>query len=135
MRKITFFILLLSVFTTKGQTLADLTVIKARGFVYYSDLGAKGDGTTDDMGAIIATHNLANEHGLAVKADPGFSYYLSGKDQTAVIRTDTDFGTAFFLIDDTEVENRNAPVFLVSSSYKPFPLSGISKLKRNQTKI
>lgn len=108
---------------------------KASGIVQYSDFGAKGDGKTDDKDAIVATHEFANEHDLKVKADDGASYYIGGKDQTAIIQTDTDFGTASFLIDDRAVENRNAPVFLVSSSLKPFKLEGITSLKRNQEKI
>lgn len=70
-----------------------------------------------------------------VKADAGATYYISGKDRTAVIRTDTDFGTAAFVIDDTRVENRNAFVFLVDSSLQPFRPEGISTLRKNQKKI
>ena len=113
----------------------DFQQFKANGFVRYSDFGASGDGKTDDIDAIAATHAFANQHGLSVKADEGAIYYISGKDRTAVIRTDTDFGTAAFTIDDSEVQNRNAHVFLVSSSLKPFRLEGISSLKRNQEKI
>jgi hypothetical protein len=88
---------------------------KAAGLVRYSNFGAKGDGKTDDIDAIAATHAFANLHGLLVKADDGATYYIGGKERTAVIQTDTDFGTAAFIIDDTEVENRNASVFTVSS--------------------
>ncbi|WP_372948623.1 hypothetical protein [Mariniphaga sp.] len=108
---------------------------KANGVVRYSDFGARGDGQTDDMDAIAATHAFANQHGLSVKADKGANYYIGGKDRTAVIRTDTDFSTAAFIIDDTDVENRNAHVFMVSSSLEPFKPEGISSLKRNQGKI
>lgn len=113
----------------------DLRAIKARGWVSYGDFGAVGDGTTDDVDAIAATHAFANQHGLPVKADADATYYLGGKARTAVIRTDTDFGSATFLIDDTEVENRNAPIFEVSSSLQPFELEGISSLKRHQEAI
>lgn len=109
--------------------------MKAAGFVRYSDFDARGDGETDDMGAIAAAHEFANEHGLPVKADDGATYYISGKDLTAVIRTDTDFGAASFVVDDREVEDRSSSVFLVSSSLQPFQLEGISSLKRNQEKI
>jgi hypothetical protein len=113
----------------------NVAAFKARGWVRYSDFGAKGDGKTDDLDAIAGTHAFANQQGLPVKADEGRTYYLGGKDRTAVIRTDTDFGTAAFLIDDTDVQNRNAAVFEVSSSLQPFPLKGITSLKRNQEKI
>ena len=113
----------------------DVARFKADGMVRYSDFGAKGDGKTDDINAIAATHAFANRHGLLVRADEGATYYISGKERTTVIRTDTDFGTAAFIIDDTEPQNRKASVFLVSSSLQPFPLEGISSLKRNQKKI
>jgi len=113
----------------------DLLTFKVRGWVSYSDFGAKGDGKTDDIDAIAATHAAANQSGLTVKANEGARYYIGAKDRTAVIRTDTDFGTATFLIDDTEVQNRNAPVFMVSSALQPITLQTISSLKRNQRKI
>ena len=110
---------------------------KAKGFVRYSDFGAKGDGKTEDIDAIAATHAFANQHDLKVKADNDATYYIGGKQRTAIIQTDTDFGTAAFIIDDSHVsvENRNTSVFMVSSSLKPFELDGISSIRRNQKKI
>ncbi len=113
----------------------DAQNFKKRGLISYSDFGAKGDGKTDDIDAIAAAHAFANQQGLPIKADAGATYYIGGKERTVMIQTDTDFGKASFLIDDTEVQNRNAPVFLVSSSLQPFPLKGVSSLKRNQEKI
>jgi hypothetical protein len=113
----------------------DAVKYKAAGVVHYGELGAKGDGKVNDMDAIAATHAFANLHGLRVKADEGATYYIGGKERTAIIRTETDFGTANFIIDDTEVQNRNASVFTVSSDLKPFKLETISSLKRNQKKI
>ncbi len=108
---------------------------KAAGLVQYSDFGARGDGKADDIDAIAATHAFANRHGLSVKADAGATYYIGGRERTALIRTDTDFNTASFLIDDTQVQNRNASVFTVGSDLKPFKLESIASLKRNQKKI
>ncbi len=113
----------------------DARKFKANGSVRYSDFGARGDSKTDDIDAIAAAHAFANQHGLSVKADEGATYYIGGKDRTAVIQTDTDFGSADFIIDDTDVENRSAHVFLVSSNLQPFDLEGLSSLKRNQDKI
>lgn len=113
----------------------DARKYKAAGVVRYSNFGARGDGKADDADAIAATHAFANLHGLAVKADDGATYYIGGKERTVVIRTDTDFGKAAFFIDDTEVQNRNASVFTVSSGLKPFRLDKITSLKRNQKKI
>jgi hypothetical protein len=113
----------------------DLLKFKANGLVRYSDFGARGDGKTDDIDAIAAAHAFANQQGLPVKADEGATYYIGGKNRTAVIRTNTDFGKAAFIIDDTVAQNRNANVFVVSSSLQTFKLEGISSLKRNQEKI
>lgn len=114
---------------------ATVARFKTAGVIRYSDFGASGNGKTDDIDKIAATHAFANAYGLRVKADDGATYYISGKDRTVIIQTDTDFGKAAFLIDDTEVENRNASVFTVSSGLKPFKLETITSLKRNQEKI
>ena len=124
----------------KGELLVnvapkDVQAFKKRGWVGYRDFGAIGDGKTDDMDAIAAAHAFANQQNLPVKADQGATYYIGGKERTAVIRTNTDFGTAAFIIDDIDVANRNASVFVVSSSLQPFDLKGVTSLKRNQEKI
>ncbi len=113
----------------------DVLKFKGAGLVRYSDFGAHRDGKTDDIDAIAATHAFANLHGLLVKADAGATYYIGGKERTAVIQTDTDFGTASFIIDDTEVKNRNASVFMVSSVLRSFKLKTITSLKKNQKRI
>ncbi|WP_421798234.1 hypothetical protein [Haliscomenobacter sp.] len=113
----------------------DVRKFKARGFVRYSDFGAKGDGKTDDIDAIAVTHAFANQQNLMVKADQGATYFIGGKERTAIIQTDTDFGTAAFIIDDTAVKNYNAAVFEVGSKLQAFKLEGVSSLKRNQEKI
>lgn len=109
--------------------------LKAKGFVSYSDFGAKGDGKTDDITAIAATHQFANEQVLPVKADASATYYISGKDQTATIQTNTDWGTASFIIDDTLVQRRGPFIFLVTSTLEAFDIEGISSLKKNQESI
>lgn len=108
---------------------------KDAGLVHYSDFGAKGNGKTDDINAIAGTHAFANQNGLKVKADEGANYYIGGKELTAIIQTDTDFGNAAFIIDDREVENRSASIFVVTSSMEPFKPEGIVSLKQNQEKI
>ncbi len=108
---------------------------KAKGFVLYSDFGADGNGKTDDIDAIAATHAFANQYTLLVKADNAATYYIGGKDRTVAIRTNTDFGTATFIIDDTDVKNRNASVFEVGSDLLSFKPEGITSLRRNQEKL
>ncbi len=113
----------------------DVKAFQKRGWLTYKDFGAMGDGKTDDIDAIAATHAVANKYNLSVKSDKGASYYISGKQRTAVIQTNTDFGTAAFIIDDTEVQDRNAPVFTVSSGLQPIKITTIASLKRNQQTI
>jgi hypothetical protein len=112
-----------------------LQKFKSRGYVTYKDFGAKGDGKTDDMDAIVATHDYANKNGLIVKGDEGATYYISGKSKIATVMTNTDFGTASFIIDDTNVENRNTNIFQVSSRLQSFKPAGITTLKKNQSKV
>lgn len=113
----------------------DLSRFKTAGVVRYSDFGARGDGKTDDIAAIAATHAFANQQKLLVKADANATYFIGGTECTVVIQTDTDFGNAAFTIDDTKVQNRNAPVFMVSSGMQPFIPEGIASLRKNQEKI
>ena len=103
--------------------------------VRYEKFGACGDGVTDDIDAIAKAHEFANQHGLPVRADDGATYYIGGKERTVVIQTDTDFGSAKFIIDDASVENRRAHIFMIPSTQKAFDLKGISSLTRNQPKI
>ncbi|MFY0651356.1 MAG: hypothetical protein JXQ96_04955 [Cyclobacteriaceae bacterium] len=112
-----------------------ISKFKTDGFVNYSDFGAKADGKTDDIISIAAAHEIANQHGLPVRAEDGATYYIGGTTRTAIIKTDTDFGKASFIVDDTEVEDRGSHVFQVSSSLEAFEPKGISSLKRNQEKI
>ena len=113
----------------------DINRFRAAGHISYRDFGAKGDGRTDDIDAIAAAHAFANTLGLPIKAGDGATYYIGRSDRTAIIQTNTDFGEAAFIIDDTNVKNRNAPVFKVSSGLKPFKIEAIHSLKRNQKKI
>jgi len=93
-------------------------------FVTYEQFGAVGDGKTDDFAAIVATHEYANENGLRVFANETATYYLSGKSKTATIKTDTDWSTARFIIDDTAVENRNSWIFNVAASKSSYSVTG-----------
>ena len=82
-------------------------------FVNYEQFGAVGDGVADDFGAIIACHEYANATGTPVKATDGSTYYIDGKKRHAVIKTDVDFGTAKFIIDDRCVERITSYVFSI----------------------
>ena len=105
------------------------------GFVTYEQFGAVGDGVADDQAAIVAAHAAANEKGLPVKAGHGKTYRIGGGDRVAIIRTDVDFGDARFVVDDTAVKNRGAPVFLVESDSKAISIGNMKPLKRGAGNI
>lgn len=113
----------------------ELKKARKAGKITYKQLGAKGDGKTNDLVAIVATHEVANQYKLDVEADQDASFYIGPEDLTATIRTNTDFKNAHFIIDDTNVENRNSPIFAVTSNFEAVPLTGITRLKRNQARI
>lgn len=104
-------------------------------FITYEKFGAKGDGVTDDMPAIVAAHAAANAKGLPVKATAGKTYYIGTTPLTAEIRTDTDFGNAFFIIDDVDAENPRKSVFEVCPDKKEFQVKGVKTLMRGQTNL
>ena len=109
----------------------------AQDFVTYEEFGAVGDGKADDMAAIVAAHAAANEKGMPVRAGAGKTYYIGKGARTAVIRTDVDFGTAAFVIDDREVplDKRSTPVFRISAAAKPVAIKGPATLSRGQANI
>ena len=85
-------------------------------YVTYEDFGAVGDGKADDLEAVVKAHEYANANGLSVFANETATYYIGGANKTAVVMTDTDWSTARFIIDDTNVENRSAWVFNIAPS-------------------
>lgn len=107
----------------------------SRGWVSYKDFGAKADGKSDDVMPMSRAHKFANENNLIVKIEGSDSYYIGERNLTIDIQTDTDFGSAIFIIDDTKVEDRSANVFSVNSSLKARKITSVSSLKKNQSKI
>lgn len=85
-------------------------------YVTYEDFGAVGDGKADDFEAVVKTHEYANANGLSVFANETATYYIGGANKTAYIMTDTDWSTARFIIDDTQVENRGSWIFNIAPS-------------------
>ncbi len=127
-----FLVIALSVFSFVQSAFAELG---SKDVIRYSEYGAVGDGVTDDFDAIIKAHDAANEAGLKVRADAGATYYIGGANKTAQIRTDTDWGDAKFLIDDTNVENRNSHIFHVSSRLPSTQVTTVKTLAKNQAKL
>lgn len=93
-------------------------------YTTYEDFGAVGDGKADDFQAIVDTHAYANSNGLSVLAREGAQYYIGGSDISAVIKTDTDWSTARFIIDDTDVVSRGSWIFTVAPSKSAVSLTG-----------
>lgn len=94
--------------------------------LHYSDFGAVGDGQTNDMEAIILTHDTANAQGRCVQADEGAVYYIAQISRSAIIMTSTDWHGAKFIIDDSQIstaENeRGAYIFSVNPTTGMIPL-------------
>ncbi|TWO30744.1 hypothetical protein E1J38_014480 [Seonamhaeicola sediminis] len=116
-------------------TPSDTSSLLNKSTLNYEDFGAVGNGKSDDIIAIAATHAFANAHNKQVKTKDSATYYISGKSHTVIIKTNTNFGKAAFIIDDTQVENRKTPVFLVSSKFEPIQIKSVSSLKKNQSKL
>ena len=98
--------------------------------VCYEDFGAVGDGKTDDFDAIRAAHAYANEHGLDVVTDGTKTYYIGNAaldektpKPAAKIKTNVDFGTSKFIIDDSEITvdmpARNGTIFHIDRDTEP----------------
>lgn len=113
----------------------DLNLIKKKGVINYSDLGAIGDGVSDDAIFIKATHEVANHYGFDVKADDDALYNITGKKVSAIISTNTDFGDATFIIDDTNVDDYTSSIFEVRSKKPSFKINHIKSIKKGQKKI
>ena len=97
--------------------------------IKYEDFGAIGDGKTDDFSAIRMAHEKANETGEAIEATPGKCYYLKNSEgRPIVIKTDTNWRGASFIIDDTEVSAASpetypsCDIFKIENDYEALEL-------------
>ena len=102
-----------------------------RGYVKYSDFGAVGDGVHDDWREIVDAHDYANEKGLPVRADEGYTYYVHDFTRSAIIKTDTCFDGAKFVLDDTGAlafDYKHIPFWLVDKE-NPVEVYGGEELK------
>jgi len=98
----------------------------------YRDFGAAGDGITDDMHAIVKTHEAANKQNLPVQADPNAVYFIGDHDITAVIQTPTDWNTAKFIMDDKNLKHPRQHIFHVMSKHAPIDISSLGAFKKDQ---
>ena len=102
--------------------------------VTYESFGAIGDGVADDLPAICKAHEHANAHGQSVRANPSGTYHLGRQALTARIATDTDWSTARFMIDDTDVDDHRKSLFHVCSLLDPLEIR-IDRLVRDQKQV
>ena len=100
----------------------------------YEDFGAIGDGVADDLPAIVKTHEAANAQGAGVRARPDACYHLGRQALTAIIATNTDWNTARFTIDDSDVDDHKQHIFSVESLLQPIDLQ-IEHLTRDQARL
>ena len=127
-----------NIFLTAALAAIAVTALEASArqrFVTYEQFGAKGNGVTDDMPAIVAAHAYANEKGLREKKKKGKKYFIGNAPLTAEIRTDTDFGSASFIIDDVDTKGIKKPVFVVAPDKEAFDVKGVRTLRRGQTNL
>ena len=107
--------------------------------VKYSDFGAVGDGVTDDYEAIKAAHIEANRTGLTVIAESGKTYNLGQHPTPIIVKTDTIWDGATFIIDDSQFSVwssvRTSAVFSIESSTNPSSVAGIKSLEKGQTNV
>lgn len=98
-------------------------------YVYYNDFGAVGDGVAEDYPAIVAAHKYANQHGFTVCAGDNtgntkYTYYIGNITETAVIKTNVNWGKATFYIDDKAVgfgsTASKTSIFRFESDYSTF---------------
>ena len=109
-------------------------MIHMKKYLCYEDFGAKGDGVTDDLAAIVACHEEANKTGTPVKAKDGATYYIGTQKMTAIVKTDVDFGTAKIMIDDRGLEDIRFDVFCVMSDHQAFT-PAITTLAQGQKNV
>lgn len=100
-------------------------------YVTYERFGAKGDGKENDLPAIRAAHQYANERNLPVRAKADGCYRI-GAGEPAIIKTDTDFQNARFLIDDSQltVKEGQKNVFRVESDIPPWDVTVPAPLRQ-----
>lgn len=106
-------------------------------YITYEEFGAKGDGQTNDMPAIIQAHEAANEQGIPVKAKSKACYYIGDTDKPAVIKTDTDFQDSEFIIDDTALDfnNRRVNIFEVRPDKESYSVEIPNGLELTATNV
>jgi len=128
----------ITVTTDEGEFSA-VSAIIVRPLYFYSQFGAVGDGIADDFAAIAATHAAANLSGGKVMADleHGVTYFIGDAPSPVIIRTDTNWGNANFIIDDTLAQTAGQWVFRIEPVFSSFSIlnRGVSTLAVDQPRL
>ncbi len=89
-------------------------------YVSYDDFRPCCDGVRDDFSAVAAAHRFANSVGCAVRAGAGQTYHLFKRSEySCLIRTDTDWQGARFIVHDEDIEQiyaRQVNLFTVETA-------------------
>lgn len=117
--------------------LSSIGLMAKEEYVTYEAFGAKGDGRTNDYPAIVQAHAYANANGLPVKAKYGAVYYIGDSTETAVVKTDTDFSGAKFLIDDVALkfENRRTEIFRLERDKPAYAVQDLGAVGPNAKNV
>ena len=109
------------------------------GVIKYSDFGAVGDGVVDDYEAIKKTHEFANISGITVVAENGKTYNLGQHSSPIIIKTNTVWSGATFIVDDSHVAARSSislsAVFSIEPNNRANAVHGIKSLSKGQTNV
>ena len=100
---------------------SDFSFTKEISTVRYKDFGAKANGLDNDFFAIKDAHDYANKGGQKVIADLGTYLITKTEGKNVIIKTDTDWTNAKFIIDDRNIVDddpeRGGGIFKVASDY------------------
>ena len=129
--------------TDAPETEAAPSIKEKDGIVRYSYFGADTTGEKDAFTAIEAAHLYANRHGYKVEADADATYYIGHHTSQVIVKTDTDWKNAKFIIDDTRVptNKRNYWIFKLTPDITPYFVDldktelDLSKFKKGSTDI
>ena len=105
--------------------------------ISYREMGAVGDGHTDDSAAIRAAHNAANEGGQTVIGEKGKTYYIPTLSEPIYIKTDVDWKGATFIFDDSKMNKSTSGYrFMFVNDYEAYSFKStseeIKKLNENK---
>jgi len=104
-------------------------------YVNYEDFGAVGNGKINDFTAIKSAHEYANANNLPVRTKSDAVYYIGDTDSVIIVTTDVDWNTSKFILDDTNISNRNLSIFRVIADKTDEVELSIDKIYKSTEKL